>query len=100
MLLEVYKYTALNINHYNVKKTFENRSHDGTLEMNKMRTWFKFLSNIIDHTVQKRFKARTELQRITSPSYIGRSANTVKSRLWDFCRGQVRSTRDHDTLQH
>ena len=51
----IYKYTALNINHYNVKKTFENRSHGGTLEMNKMRTWVKFLSNIIDHTVQKRF---------------------------------------------
>ncbi len=90
----IYKYTALNINHYNVKKTFENRSHGGTLEMNKMKTWFKFLSNIIDHTVQKRFKARTELQQLTSPSYIGRSANTVKSRLWDFCRGQVRSTRE------
>tara|TARA_Y100000004_G_scaffold191668_1_gene250871 strand:+ start:1314 stop:2564 length:1251 start_codon:yes stop_codon:yes gene_type:complete len=94
----IYKYTALNINHYNVKKTFENRSHGGTLEMNKMRTWFKFLSNIIDHTVQKRFKARTELQQLTSPSYIGRSANTVKSRLWDFCRGQVRSTRE--IMQH
>ena len=90
----IYKYTALNINHYNVKKTFENRSHGGTLEMNKMRTWFKFLSNIIDHTVQRRFKACTEVQQLTSPSYIGRSANTVKSRLWDFCRGQVRSTRE------
>jgi hypothetical protein len=90
----IYKYTALNINHYNGKKTFENRSHGGTLEMNKMRTWFKFLSNIIDHTVQKRFKARTELQQLTSPSYIGRSANTVKSQLWSFCRGQVRSTRE------
>ena len=66
--------------------------------MNKMRTWFKFLSNIIDHTVQKRFKARTELQQLTSPSYIGRSANTVKSQLWAFCRGQVRSTRE--IMQH
>ena len=75
----IYKYTALNINHYFGKKTFENRSHGGTLEMNKLKTWFKFLSNIIDHTVQTRFKARTELQQLTSPSYIGRSANTVKS---------------------
>ena len=90
----IYKYTALNINHYNVKKTFENRSHGGTLDMNKLKTWFKFLSNIIDHTVQTRFKARTELQQLTSPSYIGRSSNTVKSQLWAFCRGQVRSTRE------
>tara|TARA_A100000172_G_scaffold22534_1_gene12864 strand:+ start:1585 stop:2835 length:1251 start_codon:yes stop_codon:yes gene_type:complete len=94
----IYKYTALNINHYFGKKTFENRSHGGTLDINKLKTWFKFLSNIIDHTVQTRFKARTELQQLTSPSYIGRSSNTVKSQLWAFCRGQVRSTRE--IMQH
>ena len=90
----IYKYTALNINHYNVKKTFENRSHGGTLEMNKLKTWFKFLSNMLDHSLQTRFKARTVAEQLTSPSYIGRSANTVKSQLWAFCRGQVRSTQE------
>jgi hypothetical protein len=90
----IYKYTALNINHYNVKKTFENRSHGGTLEMNKLKTWFKFLSNMLDHSLQTRFKACTVEEQLNSPSYIGRSANTVKSQLWAFCRGQVRSTQE------
>jgi len=89
-----YKYSALNVNHYNSKKTIEFRSHGGTLEYRKLITWFKFLSNIVDHSLQKRFKAHTVQQELTSPSYIGRSANTTKSQLWAFCRGQARSTRE------
>jgi hypothetical protein len=89
-----YKYSALNINKYHSTKTIENRSHGATLEYKKVKTWFKFNSNLILNSLVSRFKARTELQEITSPSYIGRSANTLKSQLWDYCRGQARSTRE------
>jgi hypothetical protein len=89
-----YKYSALNINKYHSTKTIENRSHSSTLEYKKIKTWFKFNSNLILNSLVSRFKARTELQEITSPSYIGRSANTLKSQVWDYCRGNVRSTRD------
>ena len=89
-----YKYSALNINKYHSTRTIENRSHSATLEYQKIKTWFKFNSNLILNSLVSRFKARTTLQELFSPSYIGRSANTLKSQVWDYCRGQARSTRD------
>tara|TARA_R100000231_G_C5252320_1_gene143111 strand:- start:185 stop:643 length:459 start_codon:yes stop_codon:yes gene_type:complete len=41
---------------------------------------------MVNHSLQTRFKAHTVQEELTSPSYIGRSSNTVKSRLWSFCR--------------
>ena len=88
------KYSAVNLQHYSTKKTVEFRSHGGTLETNKIFTCINFLQNMVNHSLQTRFKARTVAEQLTSPSYIGRSANTVKSQLWAFCRGQVRSTQE------
>jgi|TARA_R100001440_G_scaffold30824_1_gene49238 hypothetical protein len=80
------KYSAVNLQHYNTKKTVEFRSHGGTLETNKIFTCVNFLQNMVNHSLQTRFKAHTVQEELTSPSYIGRSSNTVKSRLWSFCR--------------
>ena len=46
------------------------------------------MQNLINHSLQTRFKAHTVQEELTSPSYIGRSANTTKSKLWAFCRVQ------------
>ena len=80
------KYSAVNLQHYDTKRTIEFRSHQGTLETNKIFTWINFLQNMVNHSLQTRFKAHTVQEELTSPSYIGRSSNTVKSRLWSFCR--------------
>ena len=80
------KYSAVNCQHYGTKKTIEFRSHGGTLETNKIFTWINFLQNMVNHSLQTRFRADTVQEELTSPSYIGRSSNTVKSRLWSFCR--------------
>ena len=91
----VEKYSAISVKHYSTKKTLEFRSHSGTMEYRKLITWSRFITNIIDHSLQNRFKANTVQEQLTSPSYIGRSANTIKSRLWDFCRVEGgRSTQD------
>jgi len=90
-----YKYSAINVSPYNSKKTVEFRSHQGSLELPKMITWYKFISNMVNHSLQNRFKADRMEEQITSPSYIGRSDTTIKSRLWNFCRvAGGRSTRD------
>ena len=84
----------LNINKYHSTRTIENRSHGATLEYKKIKTWVKYNTNLMLNSLVSRFKARTTLQELYSPSYIGRSANTLKSQVWDYCRGQARSTRD------
>lgn len=80
------KYSAVNLQHYNTKKTIEFRSPQGTLEVNKIFTYVNYLQNLLNHSLQTRFKAHTVEEQLTSPSYIGRSSSTVKSRLWSFCR--------------
>ena len=80
------KYSAVNLQHYGTKGTIEIRSHQGTLEVAKIFTFVNFMQNLINHSLQTRFKAHTVQEQLTSPSYIGRSANTTKSKVWDFCR--------------
>jgi len=93
------KYSAVNLQHYNTKRTIEFRSHQGTLESNKIFTWINFLQNMVNHSLQTRFKAHTVQEQLTSPSYIGRSSNTVKSRLWSFCR-IAGGRSDQEIMQH
>ena len=81
----LWKYSTLNLLPYIDKKTIEFRSHSGTLETNKINTWVLFLLNLVNHSLQTRFKTNV-IEQLTSPEYIGRSSTTIKSMLWNFCR--------------
>jgi hypothetical protein len=82
----LWKYSTLNLLPYIDKKTIEFRSHSGTLETHKINTWILFLLNMINHSLQTRFKTNEVIEQLTSPEYIGRSTTTIKSMLWNFCR--------------
>jgi hypothetical protein len=86
------KYSAINLlslapNNYsnNVKYTMEFRSHSGSMEMEKLRNWIRFLLNLAYHSIDTRFvQAQSLLQ---TPQVIARQGTKAQI-VWDLARSE------------
>ena len=78
------KYSAVNLQHYNTKKTVEFRSHGGTLEIDKIWSWIQFLINMTRHSINARHSQVQSV--IDTPDYIGRSYRTRQSIAYQLMR--------------
>ena len=84
------KYSAINLlslapNNYsnNVKYTMEFRSHSGSMEMEKLRNWIRFLLNLAYHSIDTRFvQAQSLLQ---TPNIIARQGTKAQT-VWELAR--------------
>jgi len=86
------KYSAINLlslapNNYsnNVKYTMEFRSHSGSMEMEKLRNWIRFLLNLAYHSIDTRFvQAQSLLQ---TPNIIARQGTKAQT-VWELARSE------------
>jgi len=86
------KYSAINLlslapNNYsnNVKYTMEFRSHSGSMEMEKLRNWIRFLLNLAYHSIDTRFvQAQSLLQ---TPNIIARQGTKAQI-VWELARSE------------
>ena len=86
------KYSAINLlslapNNYNnnIKYTMEFRSHSGSMEMEKLRNWIRFLLNLAYHSIDNRFEqAQSMLQ---TPNIIARHGTKAQI-VWELARSE------------
>jgi len=87
------KYSAINLlslapnnyNNNNIKYTMEFRSHSGSMEMEKLRNWIRFLLNLAYHSIDTRFEQAQSL--LQTPNIIARNGTKAQI-VWELARSE------------
>ena len=86
------KYSAINLlslapNHSSsrstIKNTIEIRSHSGSMDMPKLRTYIRFLLNMVYHSIDTRFVQAQSM--LATPATIARAGSKAQL-VWDMAR--------------
>jgi len=86
------KYSAINLlslapNHSSsrstIKNTIEIRSHSGSMDMPKLRTYIRFLLNMVYHSIDTRFAQAQSM--LFTPATIARAGSKAQL-VWDMAR--------------